>query len=192
MLTKDGYIVTGIGPFKGNQLVIPATHKDLPVTEIGNSAFKGCTALATVIFGTGDLQIEAYAFENCTSLLEVYLPDNVTSIGSLAFALRPTNSTQFSHNLRIICSMDSAGAKYAKYYNISAEFTDMGVTVALFGDVDNNGKLDTNDARKALRIAATIEYPLDDYTLFLCDLNTNGTMDTGDAQLMLKTAAGIV
>ena len=88
--------------------------------------------------------------------------------------------------------MNSAGAKYAKYYNVAAEFTDMAVTVTVFGDVDRNGKIDTNDARKALRIAATIEYPLDDYSLFLCDLNANGTMDTGDAQLMLKKAAGIV
>ena len=88
--------------------------------------------------------------------------------------------------------MDSAGAKYAKYYNVSAEFTDMGVTVTLFGDIDGNGKIDTNDALKVLCVAASLEYPLDDYSLFLCDLNTNGTMDTGDAQLLLRKAAGIV
>ena len=88
--------------------------------------------------------------------------------------------------------MNSAGAKYAKYYNVPAVFTDSGASVTLFGDVDGNGKIDSTDARRALRIAATIERPMSDYQIFLADLNANGTIDTGDAQLILRKAAGLI
>ncbi len=187
----DALLYIGNYAFSGCTQLINLYFPDT-LGYIGNSTFKGCTALSDITFGTGELQIDAYAFENCTSLVAITLPDNIVSIGSLAFALRASDSTEFSHNVTITCNMQSAGARYAKYYNVPASFTDMGVTVSLFGDIDNSGKVDTTDALKALRIAAEQDAPLNDYQLFLNDLNANGTMDTGDSQLMLKKAAGVV
>jgi len=43
-------------------------------TNLGNEAFSGCVALATVIIGEGVTSIGAQAFNNCTSIQNIYLP----------------------------------------------------------------------------------------------------------------------
>ncbi len=158
---------------------------------IGNSAFKGCSALTNLNFGTGDLQIDSYAFESCTSLTEVEIPDNVIAIGRYAFAIRPDNSTDFSHIITITCNHDSAAAKYVKLYNAPAVFSDFDVEVELFGDIDGDGKLTTKDARKILRVAAMQTEPLNDYETFVCDINSNDVIDTEDCRLILRRASGL-
>ena len=55
------------------------------VTEIGNSAFSGCTGLTSVTIGNGVTSIGSDAFYGCTGLTSVTIPDTVTSIGSDAF-----------------------------------------------------------------------------------------------------------
>ena len=56
------------------------------VTSISNSAFQGCTSLATVSIPASVTSIGDYAFEGCTSLATVSIPASVTSVGSDAFA----------------------------------------------------------------------------------------------------------
>lgn len=51
---------------------------------IGNSAFKGCTALEEVRMLSGS-SISGYAFSGCTSLELVYVPNTLYSVGSSAF-----------------------------------------------------------------------------------------------------------
>ena len=50
-----------------------------------NHAFDGCTLLSTVEIPEGVTSIGAYAFANCTLLLEVTLPESVTAVGDGAF-----------------------------------------------------------------------------------------------------------
>ena len=89
---------------------IPATYKDLPVTEIGENAFNGCrsltsitipasvtsigwgafwgcNSLATVTFASGSQlkTIDDRAFMEC-NFTSVTIPDGVTDIGGWAFA----------------------------------------------------------------------------------------------------------
>ncbi len=57
------------------------------VTEIGGSAFNGCSALETVSF-SGNSQLKTigkYAFGDCRLLDHLYLPDGLRSIGEQAF-----------------------------------------------------------------------------------------------------------
>ena len=54
------------------------------VVQIGARAFKDCTALTEVDFGTIDT-LGDHAFYNCTSLRHAFLPDNCTWIWSNAF-----------------------------------------------------------------------------------------------------------
>ncbi len=87
-LNDDGesYSVSGIGNFTGTELVIPKVNFDTkPVTSIGDYAFDDCTDLSGVTIPDSVTSIGKSAFSGCTGLTSVIIPDSVTSIGSMAF-----------------------------------------------------------------------------------------------------------
>ena len=68
------------------QIVIPETLGGVPVTQIGNYAFYGCSSLRSVVIPEGVTTIGWSAFQGCSSLTEVVIPEGVTEIGSSAFS----------------------------------------------------------------------------------------------------------
>ena len=58
---------------------------ELPVTYIGDDAFKNKENLKNIIIPELVSKIGNYAFYNCSSLADITIPDSVTSIGSYAF-----------------------------------------------------------------------------------------------------------
>ena len=62
--------------------VIPT---DGSVTSIGDYAFQGCTGLTSITIPDSVTSICSSAFEGCTGLTSVTIPDSVTSIGNYAF-----------------------------------------------------------------------------------------------------------
>ena len=56
------------------------------VTSIGNYAFDGCTGLTSLAIPDNVTSIGNYAFYGCTGLTSVIIPDSVTSIGNSAFS----------------------------------------------------------------------------------------------------------
>ncbi|MBP5464880.1 MAG: leucine-rich repeat domain-containing protein, partial [Treponema sp.] len=56
------------------------------VTKIGKRAFWGCTSLASVSIPEGMKEIGRSAFSSCTSLTSVAIPDSVEEIGEKAFS----------------------------------------------------------------------------------------------------------
>ena len=62
--------------------VIPS---DGNVTNIGESAFEGCTDLTDFKIPDGIVKIGDFAFYNCTELKDITIPDSIASIGSNAF-----------------------------------------------------------------------------------------------------------
>ena len=58
---------------------------DQPVASIGQNAFQNCTGLTSVTIPNGVTSIGIYAFRNCTSLASITIPDSVMSIGTNAF-----------------------------------------------------------------------------------------------------------
>lgn len=111
---RDSYAVKGIGSCKDKDIVIPDSYEGLPVTEIGNNAFRGeedqddfginsvvipdsvtsiganafknCYDLMSITISNGVTSIGFAAFENCYKLTDITIPDSVTNIGRAAFA----------------------------------------------------------------------------------------------------------
>ena len=62
----------------------------------------------------------------------------------------------------------------------------------LLGDVNNDGKVTTEDARLALRRAIGLEtYPENSPEYRACDADKNGTVTTADARTILRAAIGL-
>ena len=76
ILTRTNTLVYGC-----QSSIIPNT-----VTNIGTSAFQGCTGLRTIVIPNSVTVIGDYAFCGCSGLTNVEMSDSVTKIESLAFS----------------------------------------------------------------------------------------------------------
>ena len=72
--------ITGYNGTRSN-LIIPGEIKGYRVTSIGGSAFEGCSSLTSINIPDGVTSIRSSAFEGCSSLTSINIPDGVTSIG---------------------------------------------------------------------------------------------------------------
>jgi hypothetical protein len=70
----------------GGEVTIPSTINGLSVTGIGQGAFEHCTSLTSVTIPNSVTNIGGLAFYVCYGLTNVMIPDSVTSIGSEAFS----------------------------------------------------------------------------------------------------------
>ena len=81
----DGYIVVGIGSCEDTEVVIPSEYEGLPVVGIGDSAFRWCTDLTSIVIPDGVTSIGDSAFIWCNGLTSIVIPGGVTSIGVNVF-----------------------------------------------------------------------------------------------------------
>ena len=81
--TNDGTITGYTG--SGGVVNIPSTINDLPVTGIGNYAFQYCTNLTSVTVPNSVTNIGEFAFYYCRSLTSITIGNGVTNIGNYAF-----------------------------------------------------------------------------------------------------------
>ena len=99
-----GYTVTSIGEkafFENTTIVSVAIPAE--VTEIGDYAFNGCTALKTVTLNEGLKHIGHYAFGRDQMLSGIAIPATVTSIGVSAFyGCQSLSSMAFPEGLKTI------------------------------------------------------------------------------------------
>ena len=82
---KQYCVVTGLksGVSKSSitTINIAKTYKGVPVTTINAYAFENCSNLIQVDFGTGVTSIGNDAFERCTSLSHIKIPKSITNFG---------------------------------------------------------------------------------------------------------------
>ena len=89
--TSQSYSVTGWSDITtSDEVVIPNTYNDGTngehhVTRVGNGAFDGCSSLKSITIPNSVTSIGSWAFADCSSLKSITIPSSVTSIGSAAF-----------------------------------------------------------------------------------------------------------
>ena len=77
---------TAISPYPTGSMTVPSMLGGKPVTRIGNFAFNSCSGLTSVTIPDGVTSIGDGAFYCCSSLTSVTIPDSVTSIEWGAFS----------------------------------------------------------------------------------------------------------
>ena len=84
--------------------------------------------------------------------------------------------------ISLLCSMMALGFSAGAYYQQGIRY----------GDVNDNGVVDTNDARLALRIASGVDTIENDAQLKRTDINFDGVITIFDARQILRGVAGLV
>ena len=85
-LSGDGasYAVT-VYQGTSTEVYIPSYYQGLPVTSIGDRAFEWCSSLTSIMIPDSVISIGEWAFAGCSNLTSITIPDSVTSIGVGAF-----------------------------------------------------------------------------------------------------------
>ncbi len=76
-------------------------------------------------------------------------------------------------------------------YDVIVRLSDFDWTPRYFGDIDNNGKLDANDARTALRYSVGLEKIRNDGDLIYADVDFDGIVSAADAREILRMTVGL-
>jgi len=88
-VTSPTTVIVGSNPGASGEIVIPATvttdFVTYSVTSIGNNAFQNCTGLTSVSIPNSVTNIGNFAFVACYNLTSVTISNSVTNIGNHAF-----------------------------------------------------------------------------------------------------------
>lgn len=86
-LQADGksYSVVGVGTCKDELIIIPKKYNGKPVAKIEGSAFYNYKRIVNVKLPNSITSIEGWAFAHCTALESINIPDSVTFIATEAF-----------------------------------------------------------------------------------------------------------
>ena len=95
------------------EISVPSTLGEYPVISIGDYAFDGCSQITDIILPEGITTIQTYAFENCANLKSIRIPKSVISIDRDAFSNCPKLSGIWvSAGNKNYCS-DTSGVLYS-------------------------------------------------------------------------------
>lgn len=111
--TSTGYIVSDCIAEAVGRVSVPEMYNDLPVIEIGASAFKDCSNITSVIVSEGVKKIGNQAFMGCVALESVSVPSSATTWGTAIFR----NCTSLK-NINIPSGLKTLGG--ATFYGCSS------------------------------------------------------------------------
>ena len=86
-VTRDSYILSGLGTCTRTVIDIPATHKGKPVTELGTYSFNAaanpeCNKITEINLPDSIVKINSNAFFKCSGLTKVTFNEGIVEMGS--------------------------------------------------------------------------------------------------------------
>lgn len=81
----NGYTLIGFSEECPENVVIPSTYQNKPITAVGERAFRRNENIKTLVVSEGITELGEQAFSFCTSLMSVTLPESLTTLGNYAF-----------------------------------------------------------------------------------------------------------
>ena len=84
-ITSKTYTLSGIGACKDTDVVVQAEKDGMPVTSVGEMAFRGNENITSIVLPESLKVIGSSAFAYCENLEAVVFKGKVTSIGNSAF-----------------------------------------------------------------------------------------------------------
>ena len=84
----DGYYITHFDGFEEEEMVIPSLINGKPIKGIASYAFRGCVMVKKIKISEGIEFIEDSAFEGCSHLIEILLPETLVQIGDNSAQIR--------------------------------------------------------------------------------------------------------
>ncbi len=131
------YEASGHAEGLSGHLTILTELDGYPVTSIGMRAFENCSNLTRITIPESVTSIGSYAFYNCDDLSYITIPESVTSIGSYAFY-----SCQYLTSVAIPSSVTSIGSYAFSYcYRLTSITIPEGVTSLSNGIFSNCSNL---------------------------------------------------
>ena len=99
--------ITGlVDGYKPKKLTIPSKINGYSVICIGDRAFDSCTSLASITVPNGVTSIGEKAFEYCRNLTSITIPDSVISIDENAFLRCDNLNSVYISDIAVWCSID--------------------------------------------------------------------------------------
>ena len=105
----DGYAVSATEGYAGVNVVIPEEYNGMPVTEVAENAFSGCTSMKTLRIPDSVKRVGKGALSGCTSLESIVLP----FVGASADTPVGVNNMGMAHMFGF-----SGGSSWAKDYGL--------------------------------------------------------------------------
>ena len=79
-IISNEVVIVGLNDWNATEIEIPSEIEGYPVTSIGDGAFDECSSLKSISIPDSVTSIGDFAFSGCSSLTSIEIPNSVTSI----------------------------------------------------------------------------------------------------------------